>query len=84
MEVRTLEQWRAVRDLTLKSLAQKAGVSEFTILRIGQGKTKPYPRTAYKIAQALGVGPEQVKEFQPEYEPPKNKPGAAGSDYAVA
>ncbi len=83
-EIRGLEQWRAIRGLSRAKLGKLAGVTEHTILRVGQRKHKPYPQTAYKLAQALGVELEQVIEFREDAPDPKAEPGAAGMEMRAA
>lgn len=52
----------AEKDVTIKALAEKAGVSRNTITAIKQGKSCS-PTTASRIADALGV---PVTELMPD------------------
>ena len=56
---------RLNRGLTQAQLAERAGVSEFTVIRLerGQGK-RPYPSTRRKLADALGVEIAAVDELR--------------------
>jgi transcriptional regulator with XRE-family HTH domain len=56
---------RLNRGLTQAQLAERAGVSEFTVIRLerGQGK-RPYPSTRQKLADALGVEIAAVDELR--------------------
>jgi transcriptional regulator with XRE-family HTH domain len=58
MRMRTLRKRKA---LSQRDLARLAGVSPTTINRIEQGLIEPNPSTKRKIAQALGVSPEDIK-----------------------
>ena len=62
MEV-NVERLRALRIehvLTLRELAQAAGVSKDTIWRLEHGVMGAQPRTIRKIAKALNVEPEEL------------------------
>jgi DNA-binding XRE family transcriptional regulator len=51
--------------LTVRAMAQKAGVSTETITRISKGKST-HPTTQLKIAEALNVSPDAISEFHIE------------------
>jgi transcriptional regulator with XRE-family HTH domain len=59
---------RALRlnlGLTQAELATKAGVSEFTVVRLETGKGKrPHPSTRRKLAAALGVTIADIDELR--------------------
>jgi transcriptional regulator with XRE-family HTH domain len=59
---------RALRlnlGLTQTELAERAGVSEFTITRLETGRGKrPHPSTRRKLAGALGVAIADVDELR--------------------
>jgi transcriptional regulator with XRE-family HTH domain len=59
---------RALRlnlGLTQAELATKAGVSEFTVVRLETGKGKrPHPSTRRKLADALGVTIADIDELR--------------------
>jgi transcriptional regulator with XRE-family HTH domain len=55
-----LEQIRRNRVLSRKELAQRSAVDESTIYRAEHGQTKLRPSTVRKLAQALGVPPDQL------------------------
>jgi transcriptional regulator with XRE-family HTH domain len=55
-----LKIWRMRRGMTMKQLAEAAGVSEQTIVRIETHGVIPFPRTLDKLAKALNVSPEEL------------------------
>ena len=60
-----LTRLRAVRErkaLTQQQLAERAGITRGTVTRIEKGLDEPYPTTVRKLADALGVDPEQLME----------------------
>src|SRR5690348_9413748 len=57
-----LRRWREARALSLRNLATLAGVNYVTVLHLEQGKHGAYPTTIRKLADALGVTPEQLRE----------------------
>ena len=64
MAVRTLGQLRRERLLTIRALAELAGCSTRTVLRLEHGLQTPYPGTIKRLSAALGVEPAQVREFR--------------------
>ena len=63
MGIRELRQRKL---LSQRELAQKAGVSETTIVKLEMGATKPQPRTLRKIAEALGISAEDMADLMAE------------------
>jgi transcriptional regulator with XRE-family HTH domain len=57
-----LRAWRQRRGLTLRALADKAGVSYVTISRIEQDHMSPTVAMLERLAQALGI---TVRDFFP-------------------
>ena len=56
-----LAQQRARRDITQQELADRAGVSRLTIVRMeGDPDRRPHLRTIYKLAEVLGCGVEDI------------------------
>ena len=58
-----LTQLKFVRQrkaLTQQQLAEKSGVNRVTIARLEGGKDQPFPTTVRKLADALGVDPEDL------------------------
>ena len=56
---------RLNRGLTQAELATRAGVSEYTIVRLERGQRKrPHPSTRRKLAAALGVEIADVDELR--------------------
>ena len=62
MEVDTqkLKELRRRRVLSMRELEELSGVSHNTIWRIESGRQEAHPRTIRKLAQALGVEPEEL------------------------
>jgi transcriptional regulator with XRE-family HTH domain len=60
------EKLRGVRDrrlLSQRELAERAGLSPTTILKLEAGRVEdPHPRTVRKLAQALEVDPAELVE----------------------
>ena len=61
-ETLSLREWRLRRHWSLRRLAREAGISTETLLRAERGG-KMWPVTARKLADALGVGEEQILEL---------------------
>jgi predicted transcriptional regulator len=49
----TLRKWRAVRGLSQRALAERAGVGYVVIARLELGQTDPRLSTLTKLAEAL-------------------------------
>ena len=60
----TLRELRADRLLTIRALAQQAGMAPSSIYLIEKGRRAPHLTTVRRIARALGVDPETVAEFR--------------------
>jgi len=62
MEVNTerLRELRRRRVLSMRDLQERSGVSPNTIWRIESGRQGAHPRTIRKLAEALGVEPEEL------------------------
>ena len=63
-EILSLKAWQQRRLMTIRSLAEAAGVSPVTVVQIGAGRRTPRPGTIRALSAALGVAPEQVVEFR--------------------
>jgi transcriptional regulator with XRE-family HTH domain len=61
-----IRELRQRKLLSQRELAEKAGVSETTIVKLETGATKPQPRTLRKIAEALGIGAEDMADLMAE------------------
>jgi len=59
----TLREYRYQRLLSLDDLAEKAGVSNKTIVQIEHGRQLPKLRTIRRLSEALGVDPMEIDEF---------------------
>jgi DNA-binding XRE family transcriptional regulator len=62
MEVDTekLKELRRRRVLSMRELEELSGVSHNTIWRIESGRQGAHPRTIRKLAEALGMEPEEL------------------------
>lgn len=56
---------RERKALTQQQLAKKAGVNRVTITRLEHGGDQPFPTTVRKLADALGVEPDELMEPLP-------------------
>ena len=59
----TLKEARAARLLTVRALAERAGVAFSTVLLIETGRSVPRFDAIQKIAAALGMEPREIAEF---------------------
>lgn len=57
-----LKDVRLRKALTQQQLAERAGVNRVTIARIELGTDEPFPTTVRRVADALGVEPEDLLE----------------------
>lgn len=73
----TLREARAARLLTVRGLAERAGVAFSTVHLIETGKSVPRFEVIEKLSRALGVEPAEVEEFAAAI-------GAAGQGKAAA
>lgn len=53
-------------EMTQAELAEKVGLTRQTIIAIEQGRYSPSLEAAFKIAQTLGVGLEEVFQYRPQ------------------
>ena len=60
MGIRELRQRKL---LSQRELAERAGVSETTIVKLELGATRPHPGTLRKIAAALEISPEEMADL---------------------
>jgi transcriptional regulator with XRE-family HTH domain len=60
VNVERLKALRSEHVLTLRELAEEAGVSKDTIWRLENGHSEAYPSTIRKLARALGVQPREL------------------------
>ena len=60
IDVEKLKELREVRALSLRELANEAGVGHNTIYRIEHGQGNVLPRTVRRLARALGVEPREL------------------------
>ena len=59
-----LREWRRQRFLTVRALAEKAGVAYTTVVRAETGRHQPTMKTIRRLAKALGIKPEQLVEWE--------------------
>lgn len=64
-----LKDVRLRKALTQQQLAERAGVNRVTIARIEGGTDEPFPTTVRRVADALGVEPEELLEPRTGSEP---------------
>ena len=55
-----LKRLRRLRAMSQEELAEESGVGRATISRIERGETGAHGRTLRRLAQALGVGVEEL------------------------
>lgn len=72
-----LRRWRVERRVTIRELAERAGLTHVTVSKLENLKHPAYPITAKALADALGVqvsdlleGEEQSPEAESAEEPP--------------
>jgi transcriptional regulator with XRE-family HTH domain len=61
--VKTLRDWRTDKLMSVRALAEAAGVQHKTIIQIEYGRQQPHYGTMRRIADALGVAPAEITEF---------------------
>jgi len=80
MEIR-LKEWRLQRFLTVRALAEKAGVAYTTVVHLEAGRHRPTMKTIRLLAKALSVKPEQLVEWGPgDHAATRTQAGAAGAN----
>lgn len=55
-----VREWRERKALSQRDLARLARVSQFSVSKIETGQQKPRPSTVRKLAEALGLTPEEL------------------------
>jgi DNA-binding XRE family transcriptional regulator len=60
VDVDKVKRLRKERVLTIRELADEAGVSKTTISNIENGQSEAYPSTIRKLARALDVTPSEL------------------------
>lgn len=61
--MKTLREWRTERLWGIRDLARAAGTSDKTVVQVELGRQVPTFRTIRRISDALGVEPQQIREF---------------------
>ena len=59
-----LRETRKRARLSIRALADRAGVSTATVFLVEDGQRVPQLGTVHKLANALGVDPHTIKEFE--------------------
>ena len=62
MRLARLKLLRLRKALTQQQLAHKAGINRTTVVRLEAGRDHPSPTTVRRLADALGVEPEDLME----------------------
>ena len=57
-----LKRVRTLRALTQAQLAEKAGITQATVVRIERNQQEPHMSTLRKLAEALNVDPAELVE----------------------
>jgi len=60
VNVERLKELRKLRALSQQELAEAAGIGRATLSRIERGETGAHGRTLRRLANALGVGVEEL------------------------
>lgn len=60
-----LQKFRKEKKLSLRALAEKAGISKSTLSDIEKGNTNPTTNTLNKLADALGISIEDLFKSEP-------------------
>jgi len=66
VNVHRLRALRQQKVLTLRELEERSGVAYNTIWHLEKGKREAQPRTIRKLAEALGVEPEELVKVEGE------------------
>jgi transcriptional regulator with XRE-family HTH domain len=59
-QVKAVADWMAERGLSLAELVKTSGLDQRVVEAIAHGRYTPSPQQRQRLAEALGVGPEQV------------------------
>jgi transcriptional regulator with XRE-family HTH domain len=68
LEKRYLQEWRLGKYWSPSKLAELAGINRSIISKIESGEQVGRLGTAVKIAEALGIRPEQIIDFDKLFE----------------
>lgn len=60
MQLSRLRELRERSFLSMNELAKKSGIAKITVFRLENGKTSARYATVRKLAEALGVKPEEL------------------------
>ena len=59
----SLKEARAGRLLTMRELAEQAGVALSTLYMVESGRSEPSFRVIRAVSAALGMDPKEIEEF---------------------
>jgi transcriptional regulator with XRE-family HTH domain len=62
-----IREARLARDLGVRELAERCGISHAALSRIERGRLRPSSATILVIARALGLGPRDVDAVHAEH-----------------
>ena len=61
--MKPLRAWRVDRLLSVRALADAAGIQHKTLIDLEHGRRRPTYETIRRVSAALGVSPTEVEEF---------------------
>jgi transcriptional regulator with XRE-family HTH domain len=61
--VKLLREWRSLRLMSARQLAEQAGITQKTLIDVENGRRVPTFQTMRALCDALDVQPEDVEEF---------------------
>ena len=72
-----LREWRERRALTQRELAERVGMTAATINRIENGVHEARLSSVRKLAEALGIAPDELIDWEAGEPAPPKEPVAA-------
>ena len=79
-----IKQIRIKKNMSAKELSRLSGVSASTISKLENGGYQPSIEVCNKLAEALGVEPDQIRGLDHPYVQSKLNPPRWGGDYLCA
>lgn len=80
----SLSDARARANLTQAALGALAGISRISVAKLESGRVLPQPATVYRIAQALGLEPKDLRFGVPPSRAQRNRSDAAEGLHRIA
>jgi len=71
VEVHSLREWRYLLGVSVTALHRRSGISRAAIYDIESGKSRGMISTLAALAEALGIEPYQIREYQRLWEKQK-------------